>query len=210
MKKLGDFHYYLERIFDMAAMSLLWLVCCLPVVTIGASTTALYYTVNKVWKNGRGYVAEEFWGSFKMNLKPATLLWAVLAAAMVIVQLNLGIVREKMPRNMGIFFTMLYWFCLFIVWGIQLYAFPALSRFDMPVGWILKLSIYMCFRHLGRTLVLLAITAAAFFLAYQSLLFIIILPFAAHYLYNYLLEPVLKIHMPVVRGNQEVYIHGNE
>lgn len=198
MKKLGNVPYYLERIFDMAAMSLLWLGCCLPIVTIGASTTALYYTVNKVWKNGRGYVAEEFWSSFKMNLKPATLLWAVLTAAMVIVQLNLGIVRENIPGDTGIFFTMLYRFCLFVIWGIQLYAFPALSRFDMPAGWILKISLYMCFRYLGRTIALVAITAAAFFLAYQSLLFIIILPFVIHYLYNYLLEPVLKLHMPVV------------
>lgn len=196
MKKLSNFYTVMESAFDIMQMSILWLICCLPVITIGASTAALYYTVNKVWKNKKGYVAQEFFRAFRLNLKPGILLYGVLGAAMIVVQLNLGIVREKISGDIGIFFTMLYWLLLIILWGIQLYVFPLLSRFDMPAGWFLKVGIYMCFRHIGRTIMLLLVTALAFLAAYKLLLAIVILPFAAHYIYNILLEPVLQLYMP--------------
>ena len=37
----------LSGLIDLIFAGLLWLLCSLPVVTLGASTTALYYTVMK-------------------------------------------------------------------------------------------------------------------------------------------------------------------
>lgn len=195
MRKEIKFYSYLEKAFDVAAISILWIICCLPVITIGASCTAMYYAVNKVWKEGRGYPFEEFFRSFKQNLKPSFMLWAVLAVIIVILNLNLGILRAKMNGNFGIFMMILYGLCLFFACGVQMYAFPALSRFDMPVGWILKLSIYLCFRHLGRTIAMIAVTALAFFLVYCFLPLLFILPFVTYDIFNYLLEPVLDRHV---------------
>jgi uncharacterized membrane protein YesL len=115
----------------------------------------------------------------------------------LILQLNLGIIREKTDSDAGIFGMIFYGICLLVIWGIQMYAFPALSRFDMPAGWIFKLSLFLCFRHLGRTVILVAVTGGAIILVYYFLPLLLVLPFAVHLVYHFMLEPVLSRHMPV-------------
>ncbi|MDD2973289.1 MAG: DUF624 domain-containing protein [Lachnospiraceae bacterium] len=195
----GSFTYYTEKIFDLIALSLLWLVCSIPVITIGASSTALYYGMNKAWKQEGSYITKEFYHAFRINLKQSTMLWSALAVVSFILQLNLGIVGAKMSGNIQIFFFLMYGLALFFWTGVQIYAFPALSRFDMPVGWIIKLSIYLCFRHIGKTILLMAMTFAAIAAVYYFLPTVLLLPALVNYGYSYLLEPVLKNHMPTAK-----------
>lgn len=192
----GSFTTVMEKLFNMIALSAMWLAGCLPIVTVGASTAALYYTVQKSKKPECGYISHEFWRSFCRNLKPGILLWAVIALLTFVVQLNLGIVNAKMEGNAAVFFLILYGLCHFFVTGTQMYLFPALSRFDMPAGWIFKLAVYSCFRHLPITFMLVAITVAAFAAVYHCLPLVLIVPFLANSAYGYFLEPVLKKHMP--------------
>lgn len=199
----GSFTYYMEKIFDLISLSVLWLVCSLPVITIGASTTAAYYTMNKAWKDEDSYVVSEFLRSFRTNLKPATMLWLILAVVSFVLQLNMGIIGAKMSGNIQIFFLLFYGIALFLWTGVQMYAFPALSRFDMPVGWILKLSLYLCFRHIGRTILLVGITALAAGAVYFCWPMVLLTPAIAHYGYHSLLEPVLKEHMPQETAEQK-------
>ena len=63
----GSFVGTVEKIFDIMALGFLWILCSLPVITIGASTTALYYAMVKSVKNNDGYVTKEFFRSFKLN-----------------------------------------------------------------------------------------------------------------------------------------------
>lgn len=191
----GTFTYYMDKVFDLISISLLWLLCCIPVITIGASTTALYYTLHKVWKQNDSYITKEFFHALYTNLKPATLLWGILAIVSLILQLNLGIVGEKMSGNIQIFFFMFYGILLFIWTGVQIYAFPVLARFDMPVGWIFKLALYLCFRHFGRTIVLLAVTMLAIAGVYVCWPTVLLTPALANCMYEYLLEPILKKYM---------------
>lgn len=192
----GSFTYDMEKVFDLISLSLLWLICSLPIITIGASTTAVYYTMNKAWKDEGRYVTTVFFHAFQQNLKPATLLWVILAAVSLVLQLNMGIVSAKMSGNIQIFFLLFYGIILFLWTGVQMYAFPAISRFDMPVGWIIKLSIYLCFRHIGRTILLVAVTALAAAAVYFCWPMVFLAPALANYGYHSLLESVLKKHMP--------------
>ena len=57
-------------IINIIYVSVLWILFSIPIITIGASSTALYYTVTKVIRHGRSYIFREFWQSFKSNLKP--------------------------------------------------------------------------------------------------------------------------------------------
>ena len=51
---------FLTRVADMVILSLLWLIGSLPLFTLGISSTALYYAVNKSLIENRGTVSEEF------------------------------------------------------------------------------------------------------------------------------------------------------
>ena len=69
----------LNKVADGICLSVLWLISCLPLVTAGAATTALYYSVNKCIRHGEGHIWHEYWHSFLSNFKQATLLWLPLA-----------------------------------------------------------------------------------------------------------------------------------
>ena len=65
-------------------LNLLWMVCSLPIITVGASTTALYYACLKIVREEDFSAASLFFRSFKQNFKQATVLWLILLAAAVI------------------------------------------------------------------------------------------------------------------------------
>jgi Predicted integral membrane protein len=189
-----SYFYYMEKIFDVAVLSLLWLVFCLPIVTIGASTTALYYTVHKVIMQDRGYLSQEFVRAFRDNLKRGTILWLILGIASFALQLNIGILYKKTEGYVGLFFIIFYIVLLVLVIGVMLYSFPVLSRFDMEAGWILKLAIYMTFRYFPVTLVLLSIFVAGLYVLYRIPLLVIFLPVCMMMGEHYFLESVLQRH----------------
>ena len=59
-------------------LNLLWFVCSLPIVTIGASTTALYYASLKLVREEDSSLTRQFFRSFRENFKQATVLWLIL------------------------------------------------------------------------------------------------------------------------------------
>ena len=67
----------LGKLFDIGYLSIVFIVFSLPVITIGASLTALYYTTVKVIRRDRGYVFQEFFRSFRLNFLNATVLWLI-------------------------------------------------------------------------------------------------------------------------------------
>ena len=56
----------LSKICDIVCLNVLWLVCSLPIITIGASTTALYTVMLKLVKNEEGYIFKGFLHAFKL------------------------------------------------------------------------------------------------------------------------------------------------
>ena len=74
----GPLMTYLIKIRDWMFLSVLWLVCSIPVITVGVSTTALYYVTLKMAKNEEVPVFKSFFKSFKDNLKQGILLTLIV------------------------------------------------------------------------------------------------------------------------------------
>ncbi len=66
---------FITKIASSVYLNILWFVCCLPVVTIGASTTALFYVTLKMAKNEEGNITAAFFHSFQENFRQATKIW---------------------------------------------------------------------------------------------------------------------------------------
>ena len=101
---------------------------------------------------------------------------------------------------MGLFFMMFYGFLTILLIIACCYAFPALSRFDMTAGWIIKLSFYLTARHFPVSLLLLALFAGAYLLILWKVLLVVIVPGAAVLLASFLIDPILDRHMPDQAG----------
>ena len=64
---------FMGKVLDLMVLTVLWVVTRVPVFTIGASTTALYYAGMKLAKDQEGYVVKDFFHSFRENFRQATL-----------------------------------------------------------------------------------------------------------------------------------------
>ena len=84
MKKANidsPFYRTMGRIGDLVLANVLWLVCCLPILTAGASTLGLFTVVNKMAAKEDYTVRTDFFKAFKRDFKQSTALWLVLLLA---------------------------------------------------------------------------------------------------------------------------------
>lgn len=192
----GSFYTYTGKIFDLVVVSVLWVLGSLPVVTFGASCSALYAAVSRSVRQDAGTVTARFWKTYRRDLRSSLPIWIGYGAAIFVLLLNLGIVRSRMEGSTGLFFMMFYGFLSILLIIACCYAFPALSRFDMSAGWIIKLSFYLLVRHFPVSLLLLAVFAGAYLLILWKLMLVVIVPGVAVLLASFLIDPILDRHMP--------------
>ncbi len=192
----SGFYYYTGKVFDVMAVSALWLLGSLPLVTMGASFSALYAAASRSLKKDEGSVAKQFWHSWKRNLKSSVPLWLLFAGVLFLLLLNTGIVWNLSDGLIRLFFTMLYGICIVLVLAALIYAFPALSHFDMPVWWIVKLSFYMVFRNLPYTALLLLLFTGGYLLVLCFPYLVLIVPGAVAWADAVLITPLLARHAP--------------
>ena len=191
MKKESRLTQVLSALIDLIWVGLLWLVCSLPVFTIGASSTALYYAVVKSIRHERGRVSSCFFHAFRTNFRQATGIWLLC-----ILWLLLGIGDAYAFSRMGLgehsVLPMLSRLFLLPVPLLFPWLFSYLSRFDNTVINTVKYCAFLAIRNIGRTL-LLFLELAVFLLICWMIPFLIpFLPGAFCMLMSLHLEPVYR------------------
>lgn len=143
----------LSGLIDLIVAGLLWLVCSLPVITIGASTTALYYAVNKCVRHNRGRLTPTFFSGFRRNFRQATLIWLLMLAYVLV-----GLLDAYAFRLMGFGAGTVPYVLSFLFFLPPLLLFPwvfaFVSRFQNTVSGTLKYCCWLALRHLKETLIL--------------------------------------------------------
>lgn len=192
----NKFFQGLNKVVDCVALSTLWLLCCIPVFTAGAATTALYYTINKVIRHGRGYVWKEFWHAFRSNFKQSTVIWLVLVVAAAIlgvdgyIMLQFAKAGEKTGTLYVVFFVFL---ALETAWGI--YIFPYIARFENKTKAVFKNTALISIGNLLYTLLLLAIYVIAWLAVYLLPFLVFAVPALYMLIANYILEKIFRKYM---------------
>ncbi|MDE6888241.1 MAG: YesL family protein [Eubacterium sp.] len=138
---------FITKIANSVYLNILWLVCSLPVVTIGASTTSLFYVTLKMAKNEEGNITAAFFRSFRDNFKQATKIWLILLAAGIVFALDGYVFYHMRFENMlwtigtSIFLVALAAYAI-----ILMYIFPLLARFDNTTFAMFKNSLFIGMR----------------------------------------------------------------
>ena len=151
-------------------LNVLWLVCCLPIVTIGASTTALYYTSFKIAKDEGSYITTMFFRSFKQNFKQATVIWLIMLATGAVIIADavlLGRLRATSTGTPAVIWTLLLaaiFGCMIIYVIVLAYIFPLLSIASNTTANMFKNAFLIGTHYLFVTLVVVFIHYAMFFL----------------------------------------------
>ncbi len=186
----------LQRILNVVGLSLVWILCCLPVVTIGAATAALYYTTVKVVRNERGYLFAEYFSAFKKNFRQstiATLLYLAVAFLFYfdvqILQLLRGETSGAGALEIGIYGVVIVLSLYYVLLLLQM------SRFDNSLKGLAKNTLILMIRHLPASLLTLIIITFGFFASWLIPLFAIIMPTIVMWLVSIPMEKLYYRYM---------------
>lgn len=157
----NGFFRFMTRVADALILNLLFLITSIPVVTIGASYTAMYYYCIKAVGNEEGYLWKSYWKSFKTNFVQGFLFEVIFAIIGIILFIDIRFMYVRAFTDGGAFGWKLLFF---IAAGMAvlalmtfMYAFPVLSRFDNKTFVIIRNAAFMSIRHLPQTVPLLLI-----------------------------------------------------
>lgn len=186
----------LSKLVDCMYLSLLFLLTCIPVFTIGASLTAMYYTVQKVIRNDRGYVASEYWHAFKTNFKQGTIIWLIVLGMGLLLFGDWKIMQilAEAGNPIGkvyVFFGVML--VLEVMWCA--YLFPYLARFVNTTKATMKNAAFIAILNLPWTLLITLIMIVFGVVAYIIPISIIILPAVTTWIMNPIFERIFRKYM---------------
>ncbi|MCL2559708.1 MAG: DUF624 domain-containing protein [Turicibacter sp.] len=137
---------------DIFLLNFLWLIFSLPLITIGASTTAVYYVTTKKVGNSDAYVLKGFLKSFKENFLVSTIAYVILAAIGLVVWVNFRAMGHVDLGGMQFPVRVALSFVLIQIIFVSMYVFPIISRFDMTAIKALKSALQLSNGHLFLTI----------------------------------------------------------
>lgn len=201
----NGFFSFMGKVCDMFWLSILWIICCIPIITIGPATTAMYYTVVKTIRRGRGYVTREFFHSFKDNLKLGVLSTLILIVMTLVLRVDFRFANAKRLEGAT---SGDFWFAGFvaitiIVAFLFLFLFPVLSRFTLTFKGLIKTSFIISLKHFPTSFLVAVIVAVFGIAVYLVPLMIFIAPSLSSYLSSFLIERIFKKYMPKPEGTPE-------
>ena len=150
---------FLSRVADILVLNLLFILCSIPVFTIGASLSALYYCLFKIKEQEDGYLAKKFFHSFRDNLRQATLMWLIMLALAVVLFLEFIMYREvegtagSVVRAIVIVGA-IFWYL------IGTYAFALQAKFYNTIRNTCMNAVLLMFANAPRTIAILGLTVA--------------------------------------------------
>lgn len=156
---------FLNRMADLLILNLLMIVLCIPVITIGASVTAMHYVLLKMVRGEEGYLIRGFFKSFKMNFKQATIIWLMMLAVIILLVGDVLIMAYSgLQFSRALVYAILAMAVFLML--IAIYVFPLLSRFENTVGRTLKNALIITFLNLPKSVLMLVYYAVPFLIAY--------------------------------------------
>lgn len=125
----GMLYRFLTKTTDLIILNMIFLFTCIPVITIGASCTALYSLTLKMCKNEESYIVRSYFRYFKENLKKGTLAWGICAAVILIFYVDFSILPGADPQIRIVLGTAVL--AAALLWMmIMSYVFPLMAKFE--------------------------------------------------------------------------------
>ena len=158
MKKLGQrFLQALESMFDIMLVGFCFVLCSIPVITVGASATAMHYALRRCHDKS-GSVAKDFFSAFKVNFRQATVVWLILLAAGAALLCNYWLLQEWQSELTPVVRVAMGIMCVLVL-AETVMVFPMIARFENSVAALMRNSLLLALLHPVRALALMALTA---------------------------------------------------
>ena len=196
------FFRFMGKLFDVVALNIVFIIVCIPLVTIGPAISALYYASVKSIRRDRSYPIKEFFKAFKRDFRQSFIVGLILVLASVIIYVDIRFVVDYIKND---FTAMRYVYLVIglVISFISVYIFPLISRFSLKISGLFRLSFYLAIRHLLTTIVSIILLFGGFVLVYISAgLALLFVPVLANLLISIMMEKVLIKCMDLVQTNE--------
>lgn len=194
----GKFFSITSRIVDMIVITLLWIVGCIPIVTILTSTASLYHTTVKCIRYERGKVFEEFKEAYIKNLKQGiqlTVCYGIVGCVIGFIDYRVFALMES--RAGAAFILAVGMLILTVLYLMNvLWLIPVFSRFANTFGKIIQLNFVIATRYMIRSIPMFLTIIVSVILVLASFPLVIVFPSLAMLLISYLAEKGLHRYMP--------------
>lgn len=149
----------LNFISNLVLLNVIWLITSFPIITLGASTTSLYYCVMKMQRKEDISIFRDFTSSFKENFKVATFAWVILVFVGFVLTVDMYFTAGIKLLWVQMLFAGILILVTFFFLCSMLFTFPIIARFHNNAKRALQFSIILPFRHARKSLFLILITA---------------------------------------------------
>ncbi len=195
----------INKLADMVIISALWVLCSLPLVTLGAASAALYGTVMKSIREDRGYGAATFWKLFRENLRPSLGFTLFCLLGTVVTGFSVYYSYGQLggfAMNVYFVFSLL---CLIMLVLVQVHGYALLGRFQLQKKeWITLLIRLSGGRVLSNFSLLCMLLLAAELAAKYPPLLVLGLPAALTFVFSFMEERSFRKYI-----RYEVEDHGD-
>lgn len=159
----------MNRFTDLIVLNLLFLFCSIPVVTMGASLSAMYAVTLQSVRYGDGYVIPRFFRAFKANFRQATVAWIGILAIAGVLFADVHFWRGMEQSAVSSTMLMVSYAIGILVWMVTTWLFPLIAkmqdRMTTMVVNAMKFSVGYFFPY---TTICMGLPAVLLFLAYVN------------------------------------------
>lgn len=171
MKSIFDlnnpFMQFLTRVGDMILLNFLFLICCIPLVTVGAARAALYKVTIDAMYDMEGGIFKSFFAAFRANFKQATVVWLIQLVIFASLVCDVLLILTFMPTSKVMYILVAV--LGFLVLCVIAYMTPLLVRYDNSLREHLSNAIVLAIIKLPKTLGMVILNTLPLLIAVASL-----------------------------------------
>ncbi len=161
----------LNTIGNLMVLNVLALICMLPVVTAGASLTALYTMTMRIVRKEEESIIRGFFAAFKENLKKSTMIWIPGLALLVFMAFDIWLLRS-ITGTFGLVYRVLLFVLMLFIGMVLMHAFALTARFENTVKNTLKNAVVIVASHLPQSALMIVIFLLPVLLLFVSMRFV--------------------------------------
>lgn len=153
----NKFFTFMTKVADLIILNLLFLLCSLPIFTIGAALSSMYSVTMKQAKGDEPSVIKEFFKAMTVNFKSSTIIWVINLLVFMVIYFDLYFVEGILHSSLGDFLRISFLTLSLILFIISSYTFPMVAKFYNSTGNYLKNSFLMALKDLPYTFLIVFI-----------------------------------------------------
>ncbi|MDO4165961.1 MAG: YesL family protein [Eubacteriales bacterium] len=156
---------FMSRLWDMLKLNFMWVICSIPIVTMGAATTAAYTITLKMVDEEEGYICGPFWREFKANIKKGSIMGVILIIA--IYALYLDFQFFKAVEKYSFAFLAIFVLGVILTFTHFIYAFPLQARYENSIINTMRNSFRISLKYFPKTIFLFIALLIEYIIFYQ-------------------------------------------